>query len=65
MSRLANTEIAGYFPLPPSVADHISCHITAPQNGLILDPCNDEGIALVTLAEKLHLFPDDTCDRSK
>jgi hypothetical protein len=38
MTRLANAEKAGYFPLPPSVTEKILTHIAAPHNGLILDP---------------------------
>ncbi len=63
--RLANIEKAGYFPIPPSVTDLILTHITAPHNSLppwrrggrILDPCAGKGVALVTLAETLHLEP--------
>jgi 16S rRNA G966 N2-methylase RsmD len=57
MSRLANTEKAGYFPLVPSVTDLILTHITAPHGGRILDPCAGEGTALVTLADRLGLDP--------
>ncbi|NKQ37557.1 MAG: hypothetical protein HF973_18330 [Chloroflexi bacterium] len=57
MTRLANIEKAGYFPLPPSVTDLILTHITAPEGGRILDPCAGEGAALVTLAEALNLSP--------
>ncbi|MCP4416052.1 MAG: hypothetical protein GY805_05490, partial [Chloroflexi bacterium] len=73
MTRLANIEKAGYFPLPPSITDLILNHITAPhnslppqsacpregvgQNGRILDPCAGKGTALVTLAETLNLEP--------
>ncbi|MCP5100120.1 MAG: methyltransferase, partial [Chloroflexi bacterium] len=57
MSRLANIEKIGYFPLPPSVTDLILTHITAPHNGRILDPCTGKGTALVTLAERLNLTP--------
>ena len=57
MSRLANTEKGGYFPLPPSVTALLLTHITAPQGGRILDPCAGEGTALVTLAGGLGLEP--------
>jgi tRNA1(Val) A37 N6-methylase TrmN6 len=57
MTRLANAEKAGYFPLPPSVTKLIITHITAPHGGRILDPCAGEGTALVTLADKLSLDP--------
>ena len=57
MSRLANTEKAGYFPLDPSVTDLILSHISAPHDGRILDPCAGEGTALATLADKLGLEP--------
>ncbi|MCA9965488.1 MAG: N-6 DNA methylase, partial [Anaerolineales bacterium] len=57
MTRLANVERAGYFPLPLSVTKLICSHITATKDGRILDPCAGEGTALVTLAEKLDLDP--------
>ncbi|MCI0395986.1 MAG: DUF6094 domain-containing protein [Chloroflexi bacterium] len=57
MTRLANIEKAGYFPLPPSVTELILTYITAPHGGRILDPAAGEGIALVTLAQKLDLEP--------
>jgi hypothetical protein len=57
MSRLANSEKAGFFALPPSVTELILTHITVPYGGRILDPCAGEGIALVTLAERLGLEP--------
>ncbi len=57
MTRLANAEKAGYFPLSPSVINQICTHITASHGGRILDPCVGEGTALVTLAEKLGLEP--------
>jgi 16S rRNA G966 N2-methylase RsmD len=57
MTRLANVEKAGYFPLPASITDLILTHITAPHNGRILDPCAGKGTALVTLAETLNLEP--------
>ena len=57
MTRLANIEKAGYFPLPAAVTDRILTHITAPNNGRILDPCAGKGVALVTLAERLNLEP--------
>ena len=47
MTRLANIEKAGYFPLPVSVTDRIISHITAPHGGRLLDPCAGEGAALV------------------
>lgn len=55
MTRLANMEIAGFYASPPEVIHLISKHITTSQGGRILDPCAGEGIALVTLAEKLDL----------
>jgi hypothetical protein len=57
MSRLANTEKAGFFPIPPSVTDLILTYIAAPHGGRILDPCAGEGTALTTLADKLGLEP--------
>ncbi|MCP4423505.1 MAG: class I SAM-dependent methyltransferase, partial [Chloroflexi bacterium] len=73
MTRLANIEKAGYFPLPSSITDLILTYITAPHNsmppqsasphegvgcgGRILDPCAGEGTALITLAQTLHLEP--------
>ncbi|MCB8980634.1 MAG: hypothetical protein H6657_24755 [Ardenticatenaceae bacterium] len=57
MTRLANTEAAGFYPLPPSVTDLIIPTITAPHGGRILDPVAGEGTALITLAEKLGLDP--------
>jgi hypothetical protein len=57
MTRLANIEKAGYFPLPPAVTDLIASHIDAPRNGRLLDPCAGEGEALVSLAEALGLIP--------
>ena len=57
MTRLANIENAGYFPLPPVVTDLLRTHIAAPHGGRILDPCAGEGTALVALAEKLDLDP--------
>ena len=57
MTRLANIEKAGYFPLPPTVTDLILTYIAALQGGRILDPCAGKGVALVTLAETLNLDP--------
>ena len=65
MTRLANAEKAGYFPLPPSVTEMILTYIAAPHNSLpprrrggrILDPAAGEGTALVTFAQKLGLAP--------
>lgn len=57
MTRLANIEKAGYFPLPASVTDLILAHIAAPHGGRILDPCAGEGTALVTMARTLSLEP--------
>jgi hypothetical protein len=57
MTRLANIEKAGYFPLPPLVTDQIAGHISAPQGGRILDPCAGEGTALLSLAQQLELDP--------
>lgn len=57
MSRLANMEKAGYYPLPPPITDLIIYHFITSHNGRILDPCAGEGTALVTLAEKLGLEP--------
>ena len=57
MTRLANIEKAGYFPLPPAVTDQIASYIEAPRPGRILDPCAGEGQALVSLAEALKLTP--------
>ncbi len=57
MTRLANIEKAGYYPLPPAVTDQIASYIEAPRHGRILDPCAGEGEALVTLAAALNLTP--------
>ena len=57
MTRLANMEKAGYFPLPPSVTELIQTTITAPHGGRILDPCAGEGTALVALADAFQLEP--------
>lgn len=57
MTRLANKEKAGYFPLPPSVTPLIASHIAAPHGGRLLDPCAGEGTALVKLADALTLSP--------
>jgi hypothetical protein len=57
MTRLANMEKAGYFPLPPSVTELVQSYVTAPKNGRILDPCAGEGTALVGLANGLGLEP--------
>ncbi len=57
MSRLANTEKAGYYPLPPSITDLIISHFITPHDGRIWDPAVGEGAALITLAEKLGLEP--------
>ena len=57
MTRLANVEKAGYFPLPATVTDLIATHISAPLGGRLLDPCAGKGTALVTLAKKLNLRP--------
>jgi tRNA1(Val) A37 N6-methylase TrmN6 len=55
MTRLANVEKAGYFPLPASVTNLILSHINAPHGGRILDPCAGEGTALMALARALDL----------
>jgi 16S rRNA G966 N2-methylase RsmD len=57
MTRLANIEKAGYFPLPPSVTALIPTYIAAPHDGRIQDPCAGAGVALVTLAETLNIEP--------
>jgi hypothetical protein len=57
MTRLANIENAGYFPLPGPVTDLILTYIAAPHAGRILDPCAGEGTALVTMARALGLEP--------
>src|SRR5690554_6791272 len=57
MTRLANIEKAGYFPLPLSVTELILSYVSAPHGGRILDPCAGEGTALVTLAKTLDLEP--------
>jgi tRNA1(Val) A37 N6-methylase TrmN6 len=57
MTRLANIEKAGYFPLPVSVTELILSHIAASHGGRVLDPCAGEGAALVTLARVLGLEP--------
>lgn len=55
MTRLANMEKVGYFPLPPAVTDlNLGC-IAAPHGGRILHPCAGERSALVTFAKKLDL----------
>jgi hypothetical protein len=54
-------EKAGFFACPPVVTDQIAAHLRAPHGapygGRILDPCAGEGVALVTIAERLHLEP--------
>lgn len=57
MTRLANLEKAGYFPIPPAVTALIRYYIAAPYGGRILDPCAGEGTALVALARALNLEP--------
>lgn len=57
MTRLANIEKAGYFPLPASVTDLILTYLTAPHRGRVLDPCAGEGVALLALADNLGLEP--------
>ncbi|MEZ4641689.1 MAG: DUF6094 domain-containing protein [Chloroflexota bacterium] len=57
MTRLANMEKAGYFPLPPTVTDCIQTFVTAPHGGRVLDPCTGEGTALVHLADMIGLEP--------
>jgi hypothetical protein len=57
MTRLANIEKAGYFPLPASVTELILSHVSAPHAGRILDPCAGKGEALVTMATQLQLEP--------
>lgn len=57
MTRLANMEKAGYFPLQPLVTQLIPTFTSAPHGGRILDPCAGEGTALVSLAEALALSP--------
>ena len=62
MTRLANIEKAGYYPLPPVITDLILTYIAVPvndnlPNGRPLDPCAGEGTALVALADKLGLEP--------
>jgi hypothetical protein len=57
MTRLANLEKAGYFPIPPPVTQLILSYISAPHGGRVLDPCAGEGVALVDLAETLQLEP--------
>lgn len=57
MTRLANMEKAGYYPLPPSITNLIISHFITPHDGRILDPEASERTALITLAEKLGLEP--------
>lgn len=57
MTRLANVEKAGYYPLPPTITAMVASHIETPQRGRILDPCAGEGQALLTLADRLNLEP--------
>ena len=57
MTRLANLEKAGYFPLPAPVTELVQTHLAAPHGGRILDPCAGEGEALVAFAEELGLDP--------
>jgi tRNA1(Val) A37 N6-methylase TrmN6 len=57
MTRLANVENAGFFPIPPAVTDLILTHIAAPHGGRVLDPAAGEGVALATLAAGLGLDP--------
>ncbi|MBX3059344.1 MAG: hypothetical protein KF770_22975 [Anaerolineae bacterium] len=57
MSRHANVEKAGYFPLPETITPLIASFISAPHGGRIYDPCTGEGTALSTLSLMLHLEP--------
>ena len=57
MTRLANQEKAGYFPLPPLVTQLICTHVRAPHGGRILDAAAGKGVALVTMARALGLDP--------
>ena len=57
MTRLANKEKAGYFPLPLSVNALIQSYISVSSGGRVLDPCAGEGTALIALADKLQLEP--------
>ncbi len=57
MTRLANIEKAGFFPSPPVVTDLIVTYLDAPHRGRALDPAAGEGVALLTLADKLDLEP--------
>jgi tRNA1(Val) A37 N6-methylase TrmN6 len=57
VTRLANVEKAGYFPIPPAVTELILSYMAAPHGGRILDPCAGEGTALVSLAGRLNLEP--------
>lgn len=57
MTRLANIEKAGFFPLPPVVTDLIMTYLATPHRGRVLDPCTGEGVALLALADKLGLEP--------
>lgn len=51
--RLANTEKAGYFPLPESVGQTLAHYYHAPAGGRVYDPCVGCGKALAYQA-KLH-----------
>ncbi len=57
MSRHANVEKAGYFPLPETITPLIASFISAPNGGRVYDPCAGEGDALAHLAAALHLEP--------
>jgi hypothetical protein len=57
MTRLANIEKVGYFPLPDPVTELVQTYLNAPHGGRILDPCAGEGAALVAFAGELGLDP--------
>ncbi len=55
MTRLANIEKAGYFPLPTQLIPLIASFITAPHGGRLLDPCVGKGAAAHELAQALNM----------
>ncbi len=58
MSRTASKLLGGYYPFSPEYIPAVaSMFKTAPQGGLLLDPCAGEGAALEALATALHLKP--------
>lgn len=57
MTRLANIEKAGYFPLPVDISHLLKGYIHVPHGGRLLDPCAGEGGALLALATQWQMEP--------